>query len=161
MQLELEVAEAMAGAEQAEGRAQRALRLLCDAHGATAGHLYLVTPAGLQLAASYSTDAPDSELLTLAQAQLDHDLSSATRVTRVAGETSTTRVTHHANLWWTDTSGQPYEPRTLSCVVQGAPRCAGVAILKRSDTRKRANRMMQFSTALSAYLIASGETPGV
>jgi tetratricopeptide (TPR) repeat protein len=155
-QSELEVVEAMAGAEQSEGRAPRALRLLCEMHGVTAGHLYLAGKNGLRLAASYGTTPPDRDLLTIAQDRLSQDLSD-TGVTRVAGDTSTTRLTHDSGLCWTDPLGQPYEARLLSCVVEGVASCAGVAILKKSTARRRVNRLLQFTTALSVYLLVSGE----
>jgi hypothetical protein len=150
----------MAGAEHGEGRAQRALRLLCEVHGVTAGHLYLAGRDGLRLAASYGTPPPNSELLTIAQERLSQDLSD-TGVTRVAGDTSTTRLTHDSGQCWTDAYGQPYEARTLSGVVDGLACCAGVAILKTTTVRRRVNRLLQFTTALSVYLVASGEAQGL
>jgi tetratricopeptide (TPR) repeat protein len=159
-QLGSEVSRAMAGAELAEGRAQRALRLLCDSQGANAGHLYLATSTGLVLAASHGTVAPDEALRDLARERLESDMRHQVEVTRVDGDTSS-RFEHYTRAVWTDPLGQPFEPRILHCVQNGSPRCAGVAMLAQTPAPRRATRSAQFATALSAYLIDVGETPGV
>lgn len=155
-----EVSRAMAGAELAEGRAQRALRLLCDSQGATAGMLYLASAGGLRLAATHGTAPPDDALRDLARERLESDLRHQVDVTRVDGDTSS-RFEHYTRAVWTDPFGQPYEPRILHCVQNGTPRCAGVALLAQTPAPNKATRSAQFATALSAYLIDVGETPGI
>jgi hypothetical protein len=153
-QLNGEIAQAMAGAEHAEGRAQRALRLLCDSHGAFAGHLYLIGPDGLKLAASLGAKQADAALFAMAQERLEQDLRGA------GSSTSTTRGTVNTTAFWTDVNGRAYQPRLLSCVVDGVPLCAGVLILAQGRGRPRTKRLMQFTAALSAYLVQAGESIG-
>jgi hypothetical protein len=153
-QLNAEVTQAMVGAEQAEGVVPRALRLLCDSHGATAGHLYLVGPDGLQLAASYGSRAADASLLGMAQERLAQDVQGP------GSSTSTTRGTVHSGAVWTDRGGLSYQPRLLSCVVDGVALCAGIAVLAQGRIRPRSNRLMQFTAAVGAYLIQAGASRG-
>jgi hypothetical protein len=155
-----EISRAMAGAESAEGLAARALRLLCDHHGANAGHLYLVDEHGLRLAASLGADPPDEALRELAIERMQADLRNQENVTRVDGD-SGVRCEHDTRALWTDQHGQPFEPRILHCTQNGAPRCAGVALLAQTPLLRRATHSAQLTTVVSAYLINAGETSGI
>ena len=158
-QLGAEVTRAMHGAEQAEGRALRALRLLCDSHGADAGHLYLAGEHGLRWAASHGVPAPAPELLDAAFAQLHADLRQRADITRVSGDTHLRLGEARGAL--TDGEGRAFEPRILHCVRGGTPRCAGIALLARPQGAPRPTRPAQFASAIGAYLIDSGETVGI
>ncbi len=66
------VTETMKGAERAKERAERALRLLCNARAAPMGHLYLLGDRGIRLVASYGVEMPPEGLLEFIQALIDN-----------------------------------------------------------------------------------------
>ncbi|MEY4583246.1 MAG: hypothetical protein RL701_7949, partial [Pseudomonadota bacterium] len=158
--LEAEVSRAMSGAARAEGRSLRALRLLCENQGASAGHLLLVTDAGLRVAASYGVDPPDPALLAHAEQRMQSDLRQREDVTRVRGDTNT-RFELETRACWTDPQGRAFEARVLHCVQDGKPRCAGIALLLAPATSSSGLAFPHYASVLSAYLIRCGETSGL
>jgi hypothetical protein len=56
------IAEALNGVRDPDECAARALRLLCDAATTATGHLYLLGPDGVRLAASYPPSSPPGGL---------------------------------------------------------------------------------------------------
>jgi hypothetical protein len=122
-QLASEVTRAMAGSEAAEGRALRALRLLCEAHAAVAGHLYLASVEGVRLAATFGATAPDASLTLLTARHLQADLQQRADVTRVDND-SQPRLEPDARITFKDQDGHAFEPLVLHCNVAGSARCA-------------------------------------
>jgi hypothetical protein len=159
-QLASEVAQTMAGAEAAEGRPLRTLRLLCEAHAAIAGHLYLANDAGVRLAASYGTQAADESLSALTAQHLQTDLQQRADITRVDND-SQPRFEPDSRVAFKDVYGTSFEPLVLHCNVAGDPRCAGIAWLAREPVLQGSQRPAQFTSALSAYLIEQAETTGI
>jgi hypothetical protein len=158
--LAAEVTRAMAGAESAEGRAMRALRLLCESHGAVAGHLYLVNGHGLRIAASYETTPPEACLAELTTRHLESDLQQRADITRVDAD-SQPRFEPDSRLLWKDPSGLTFEPQILHGTFAGEARCAGIAWLATQALPHRNGRPAQFTSALSSYLLEQHETNGV
>jgi len=159
-QLNSEVAQAMAGAEAAEGLALRALRLLCEAHEAAAGHLYLADDRGVRLVASFAAVAPDDALAHVTAHHLQSDLQQRADVTRVDSN-SQPRLEPDARTHWKDGGDTAFEPLVLHCNVAGEARCAGVAWLARQHAPIRSRRPAQFTSALARYLIEQRETTGI
>ncbi|HMI89769.1 MAG TPA: hypothetical protein VK509_00320, partial [Polyangiales bacterium] len=56
------VTSALKSGDDAGERAAIALRLLCEAHAARGGHLYMMRESGLELSASLGADVPDQRL---------------------------------------------------------------------------------------------------
>lgn len=158
--LTTEVARAMDGAAQAEGRAQRALRLLCEHLGASSGHLLLADGQGLRAAASYCIEPLDPALLTLAYERLNADLRQREDVTRVRGDTNV-RFAADARGIGSDRQGHAFEPRVLHCVRESKPCCAGIALLVQPSAPLDTARSSQYANVLCAYLIDAGETKGL
>jgi len=157
------IARAMAGAELAEGRALRALRLMCESHGARAGYLLLVHGPQLNLSVSATygaSDPPTPELVSLAEQRLRAELRQCEDVTRVRGDTHL-HAEAESRMLWTDQHGQAFEHHVLHCYPSGKARCAGVLLLSRERHARPAPYAAQWTSALSAYLIDSGETPGL
>lgn len=159
-QLNSEVAQAMAGAAVAEGLALRALRLLCDAHGASAGHLYLADGLGVRLAASSSAQAPGDGLADVTAQHLHADLQQRADVTRVESD-SQPRLEPDSRTRWKDERDRAFEPLVLHCNVAGEARCAGVAWLAQRHAPLRSRQPAQFTSALARYLIEQRETAGI
>ncbi|MEY4582582.1 MAG: MalT-like region, partial [Pseudomonadota bacterium] len=65
------VLRTLTGATRSEERAQRSLQLICDLSGCASGHLYLVRPNGLQLAASVGSDPPHARASLQAAVQAE------------------------------------------------------------------------------------------
>jgi hypothetical protein len=159
-QLNSEVARAMDGAEAAEGRALRALRLLCEAHEAAAGHLYFADDHGVRLAASFAAVAPGAALAHMTAHHLQNDLQQRADVTRVDSNTQP-RLEPDARMQWKDGGDTAFEPLVLHCNVAGEARCAGVAWLARQQAPIRNRRPAQFTGALARHLIEQRETTGI
>jgi tetratricopeptide (TPR) repeat protein len=152
------IVDAMHGADSMKTRAQRALQLLCEARGASAGHLYLAAEAGLELVASSAIAAPDEALRQFVtqfwtQQIADGDLDTA--MSDGHGQSAPSA------LLWSDLHGIAYEPLLMSSLVGGVMLHAGVAMLMRSAQRTKAVNGTQLAAALGAFLIRSGDTLGV
>jgi hypothetical protein len=151
--------QAMREAGGASERAQRALQLLCASHGASAGHLFLLSERGLSLAASQGA-APDTdglrEYLHEYLAREHEEQSMATTDLTGASRTTITSRPH-----WTDLSGRILRPVVLTCTVAGTERHAGVAMLLLGVQRGREGSEATLATTLGSLLIESGDTPGL
>ncbi|HKU40524.1 MAG TPA: hypothetical protein VJR89_20330, partial [Polyangiales bacterium] len=121
------VLRAMAGAQHISERANRALRLLCDARGASGGHLYLKGPEGFALFASHVLSAPPEPLHMLAREYL---LKQQTR-TDMISEIATGDIESEEQDLGTSVriEGIQYDLMLLSCAVGGVGRVAGVAAI--------------------------------
>jgi hypothetical protein len=150
------VAKAMNGADTREVRAGRALQLLCDARGASAGHLYLAGQAGVELVASHACASPDDALQLFVTnfwaQQLADDAADVT--TQTGAESQAAPGTRD----FTDLRGTLYEPLLISGLLDGLPVHAGVAMLIPGARRMRSISGMQLTAAIAAHLIAARDT---
>jgi tetratricopeptide (TPR) repeat protein len=147
----------LVGTQNASERAERALRLLCEARDARSGHLYLYQPNGLELAASRGEHPPSSELLELAERFVARQLRADDYAT--AAETDDpTPVTASS---WLDTRGVTYQ-FLLLCGKRGPERlCAGVAVIDASINVGTERSTRPLLDEIASELLAHGDASGI
>jgi hypothetical protein len=147
----------LADAGTAEARTERALRLLCDARGASAGHLYLQTERGLVCVASLGEHPPDHALHDLAARVLEEValLSVEPDTTATASETAAPSTSDVVP--WTDSTAGRYRPLLLMGEIDGLELCAGVAMIEASDGTEVALGTRQLAEAIAEYLLRAGD----
>ena len=151
------VTEALGGADGREARSAMALGLLCDAHGAGGGHLYLVGESGLDLAATVAAEAPDS-LESLVASFWSERVEEPEMPTAFVVDAPGMPTT--ANLW-TDSRGTAYQPVPISCVVEGVSLHVGVAVLIPGAAKARNINAADVTSTIGKYLIQCGDARGV
>jgi hypothetical protein len=148
------VEQKMLGAEDADERAYRALRLLCDARLATAGHLFLLSKEGLSLRASHHADRPEPSLVVQVETFLVAEARADEAATAVASSQGVS--TGRASAYWID-GGVPYQPVVLTGTIDGVSRPVGVLAVQVGE-----RPLTQISTALlfdvvGTYLATAGD----
>jgi hypothetical protein len=137
----------------AEDVAAQALTLVCEARGATAGHLYLTSESGLRLAASYGPVQPEDTLLAFVAEYFARELQDQESATSViAAGVGLEAATATA---WTDAYGLSYEPVPITSLVAGERVYAGVAVLC-ANARTRRDPDLKFVTEVGGYLLHAG-----
>ncbi|HKU41203.1 MAG TPA: AAA family ATPase [Polyangiales bacterium] len=145
------VLRSMAGSSEPRERAHRGLRVVCDARGARGGHLYLVTPRGVELAASQALPPPPSQLSDLVREFLvrekERSETLTVMVTGAVAEDDAIDTTVHLG---TDS----YELALLSSVSGGEGKVAGVIALALEERRLRGAKHEQLLSQIAAQLLA-------
>jgi hypothetical protein len=153
------VDELLRDASNAQERAARALRLLCEDRAARSGFLYLVGDAGLSLAASLGFAAPPVGLLEYLQEYFDREVSQSSDDTAALTDAQmASALTARASF--RDGSGIDHHPVLMASLADGVSRYAGVAAFVECDGPERPAGDASLVAALSAHLIRSGDTLG-
>ena len=107
------------------GRARAALALICAAHAAERGHLYVHSARGLARVASLGADAqiPEPELVR-------QFMTRATEHAAELDDMATDELTAEAPIETIELGATRYEPLLLSCVIGEETRVAGVALVE-------------------------------
>jgi hypothetical protein len=148
----------MGGQRSAEERSQVALQMICATYAASAGHLYLFSPAGLMLSASHGGEAVAPQLAERVSDFIGVERERAGQMDEMAtGEllddaplTTTVRV-----------AGHDYELLPLRCVVDAAGLLAGVAVVATNPNLQRTHRQLDLLHALASTLIQTGDSSGL
>ena len=148
------IAHTLAGATNAEQRAERALRLLCDAHNARAGHLYLRGEDGLERVASLGESASDQGLDEFVRRHAQEQLASSEFATIVVGNDGSQTT---ATVCWTDPAGIPHMPLLLMAEVDGVKQCAGALALELGPSAALPLRSQHLLDAAGEYLLRAGD----
>jgi len=157
------VTRALQGVESVEERAERALALLCEEWGSSAGYLYLYADqssgeARLRLVASRGLDAPPPGLLEFLNAELTREVVDQPTMTVDLGPglpgTACARV-------FTDAAGKSYDSLRLICVFEGLTRQAGVAVFADNDHVPASATITMTAAALGSHLIKCGDALGL
>jgi serine/threonine-protein kinase len=153
------VTEALKGADGVNARTSMALSLLCEAHAASGGHLYVMGESGLGLAASFAADPPDDRLEPFLinfwqQHLLEPDMPTAFVPEGGPAAVSTASL-------WTDSRGTLYQPVLISCMVDGATMHVGIAVLIPGEAPERKLNAPEITTTIATYLLRSGDARGV
>jgi hypothetical protein len=148
------VLRAMQGAQTPEDRAGRALRLLCEAHAAGIGHLFLRSSGAFILRASHPGAAPPEGLRLLAhefmlQQQSKTDMISDIATGDLEEEQSSARL---ANV-----DGISYKLLLLSCAVGGAGRMAGVAAVAEGTESASHPSQAILLSSLATHFVQAGD----
>jgi len=148
------VLRAMHGAQDAEDRAVRALRLLCETRGSGTGHLFLNRREGFKLVASHPAAAPPEGLCVLAQEFL---LKQQQRTDMISDIVTGGLEEEGLQLPIARVDGATYELTLLSCAVAGSARVAGVAaVMPGSEPVGNASQALLLST-LATHFVQAGD----
>lgn len=140
------------GAANRRERAQRALALLCEAHAASSGHLYLSTPSGLELAASFGAGEPAPELQQHVTRYVHEQLDADDHATVIEPEGTCSRGAGQC-----DVRGLPYVTVLLLAEVEGVRLCAGAAVLETGARAFEPRRGHALHEALGDHLLREGD----
>jgi len=148
------IVTAMQGAHDRSARAERALRLLCDARGTRAGYLYLAGDERLQLAASSSGGVPDDILQRLVSdfwSQLESDTEPDTEMMVSEDQTQHLQV-------WRDRQGTAYQPLLLNGRLNGNGVVAGLAVLASDMPANDGDMSQPLASELASFLLHAGDS---
>ncbi|HKU38517.1 MAG TPA: protein kinase [Polyangiales bacterium] len=152
------VTRSLSGNRSSDERTQIALQMICAAHGARSGHLFLLTPAGPVLRASQGAAAPTAELAHTVSGYVADKQQQAEELDDMAtGLLSEDSVLSAV----VRVAGGSYELLPLSCVVDASSTLAGIAAIEVGEARARNDKQAQLLTALAASLLQSGDSHGL
>mgnify|MGYP003444457434 FL=1 len=152
------ITRSMAGSRSAEERTQLALQMICAAHAASVGHLYLLTAAGLVLRASQGADSPAPELA----GQVSRYVSDKQQRSDDLEEMVTGELAQEEQLTsLIRTEGLSYELLPLACVIDAVSTLAGVAVVEVSQARIRNEKQSQLLSALAMSMLQAGDCDGL
>jgi hypothetical protein len=157
--METSITEAMSGADTPRARAELGLTMVCEAHAARGGHLYVMRDGRLELAASLGAELPDDEL----QPQLEdfcHQHLSAPDMPTTFAPNGQPPPASSTGLF-TDAAGTTFQPIAIQCVVDGAALLAGVAALLPGQARSARSDAIHIVALVGSYLIRAGDAHGV
>jgi hypothetical protein len=152
------ITRSMAEHRGSDDRTQLALKMICAAHAATVGHLYLITPAGLVLRASHGAESPARELADRVSSYVSDKLHAADEMDdMVTGDlpdddTLTSLV---------QVAGGSYELLPLGCAIDATSMLAGVAVVRVDQTYTRNQKQAQLLNALATSLLQTGDSEGM
>jgi hypothetical protein len=151
------VTRGLAGQRSAQERAQIALQMICAAHDASAGHLYVIAASGLVLGASHGADTPTLQLAELVrQYAVQEQHREGAMDEMVTGELES-ELTLAPTV---QVGAVRYELLPLNSVVDGVSTLAGVAALPAKDARVRSEKQLRLLDALATHLLQSGDSSG-
>jgi tetratricopeptide (TPR) repeat protein len=149
------VTQAMKGADGAKQRAERALRLLCNARAAESGYLFLFGDRGVRLAASQGPRAPDG-LESFIDEYVRRELDESDVATEfVDGDSEPDERT----MVFNDSRGATYYPLFLTATMDGATCYAGVFAVALTAAPKALDA--ELAVALGSHFIQSGDTRAI
>jgi hypothetical protein len=152
------ITRSMAGSRSADERTQLALQMICASHGSKAGHLYLMTPAGLLLRASHGEDTPAPELAERVTSYVAEKQQRAGEMDdMVTGDLPDEDVLTSLIR----SGGASHELLPLGCVIDAASTLAGIAVIEVSQARIRNERQSQLLNAIATNLLQSGDSQGL
>jgi hypothetical protein len=148
--------DAITGTQSAGDRAERALRLLCEARGARSGYLYLCQPGGFELAASRGGSTPDAELPKLLARVVAQQVKADECATMI--ETADSPLTTSR---WLDSMGITHHFTLLMSETRGARVCVGVAVIEWSVHTTSTAGERHLLTEIADELLRVGDASGV
>jgi tetratricopeptide (TPR) repeat protein len=147
------VVHTLAGAGSAQDRAERLLRVLCEAQGAHVGHLYVYAANGLERVASRGPSATDGALDEFVRGYVEQQLDAASFASRVV-------TSEDARSTWIGPTHNALMPLLLMAEVDGEKRCIGAVLLEASGAGATALtlRTQHVLDAVAEYLLRAGDT---
>jgi hypothetical protein len=158
--LERSVKLALFDARDANERAMRALRLICDSRTAHVAHCYLLRGSELELVATFGPDEPPAalgvrarEFLRVEESRAETKTVAATSVVSAAESQAESGAERLLRL-----GDELYELMALTCVVDGAGICVGVIALPLAPgaAPARRARQTQMLSAIASQFVAAG-----
>jgi hypothetical protein len=157
-QLMTVITRSMAEHRGSDERTQLALKMICAAHAASVGHLYLITPAGLVLRASQGVESPAPELAERVSNYVSEKLHDADEMDdMVTGDLPD----DDALTSLVQASGGSYELLPLGCAIDATSTLAGVAVVRVDEAHARNQKQAQLLNALATSLLQTGDSQGM
>jgi hypothetical protein len=151
---------AMRSATSAEERAERALRLVCQATGARAGELHLIAETGLHVRAVLGNPAQTDAYRDLARQCLEQAQAadgSATQFASDSVQTSSSTASHLTSL----TNPVLQRAILLTGESEDVAYHAAVVVLDDSSRAVTTREQHELLRAVATYLLSVGDTAGV
>ena len=148
------VFETMTGATDRRERAQRALRVLCEPRGAHVGHLYMLAPRGIALAASQGATQPPDGLRDFLERYLLVEQQQCEGATAVVSEG---QADSFMESCWSDPLGQVHQPVVLTGTLAGTVKPIGIVSFVIDGNQARPANEAELCSAVAAYLIGAGD----
>jgi hypothetical protein len=149
------VTRSMGGHRSADERTQIALQMICAAHAARVGHLFMLTPAGPVLRASHGASAPAVVL----QDRVTAFVTENQRHTQDLDDTVTGALEDEAALDLSVCSeDRRYELLPLSCVVEATSVLVGIAVIETAEDRGRSEQQAQLLRVLATSLLQTADS---
>jgi hypothetical protein len=136
-------------------RAQYALRLLCNAHAAKHGHLYLVRDASLVCAASCEANAPSPALDAQVRGFWNVQLDDADMPTAFV-PTNAWLPSSSGPTLWTDLDGTSFRTLILHCTIEGSFQQVGVLVVASDVSVSSDVNAAELTTTIAAHLVQTG-----
>jgi hypothetical protein len=152
------VTRSMAEQSSADERARFALQIICAAHAAREGYLFVVTPAGPVLRASHGGSTPPTEVTERVSAYVAEQLQLAEQLDDMATSIVAADATLPATL---QVRGRSHELLPLSCVVEATSILAGIAVIEIPPGHRHNEQQAQLIRALAAGLLQAGDSQGI
>ena len=152
------VTRRMGANRSAEERTQLALQMICAAHAARAGFLFLITPAGPVLRASHGGVTPPAELGQRVSDYVSEKQQEAEALDDMETDALATRGTQVSLV---EIAGRRHELLPLGCVVKATSVLAGVAVIELPDDHQRSEQQAQLLHVLASSLVHAGDTEGL
>jgi hypothetical protein len=152
------VTRSMAEHSSSDERARFALQIICAAHAAREGYLFLLTPAGPVLRASQGGSAPPADVTERVSAYVAEQLQFAEQLDDAATSIAAAEATLSATL---QVRGCRHELLPLSCVVEATSVLAGVAVIEIPPGHRHSEQQAQLMHALAAGLLQAGDSQGM
>ncbi|HKP61056.1 MAG TPA: protein kinase [Polyangiales bacterium] len=152
------ITRSMAGSRSSDERTQLALQMICASHAARAGHLYLISPAGLLLRASHGQKEPAPELAAHVS---DYVTEKQQRAIDMDDMVTGDLPQDDALTSLIQASGTSYELLPLGCVTDATSTLAGIAVVEVNNARIRNERQAQLLNAIATSLLQSGDSQGL
>jgi hypothetical protein len=151
------VLQSMAGRRHTNERAHAALQLICSAHNAPSGHLYLASPAGVTRCASHGDGPPPIDLGELsAFIARAHDRASAMD-DMTTGDLAEEEGDARSTVLVGDTQ---YELLPLTCVLGERNEIAGLVAVACGSEPLETSRSVQLLQILAQYFLQVGDSTG-
>jgi tetratricopeptide (TPR) repeat protein len=145
--------------ENSDERARQALQMLCEAHGGTAGHLYVMRKQGLVHAASHAALSPSAMLTASVMGFWNDQLESGDMATAFVSDDGSHEVSLHAS--WTDSADTSWRPVLLQCMAADAHRHVGVLVVTAARSVTSPMSASEAAVAVAEYFIRTGVAIGV
>ncbi|HEX4477063.1 MAG TPA: protein kinase, partial [Polyangiaceae bacterium] len=149
------IARTMAGADDRRTRCAHALRLLCEAHGVTSGHLYLFEGGRASRAASEGANPPTEPFDDAVRAWLARELAESEVATRLTNEMP--ELETRSSNEFRDENGNRQSAVLLVVADGTSSSCVGVAVFAKERHAARAAVDSNLLATVGAHLVKSGD----
>ncbi|HKP58702.1 MAG TPA: protein kinase [Polyangiales bacterium] len=152
------VSRSLAEHRSTEERARFALQMICAAHVAREGYLFLLTPAGPVLRAVQGDSTPPAEVAERVSAYVAEQQHLAEQLDEIETNAGGGEATLPATI---QVQGRSHELLPLNCVIESTSVLAGVAVVEIPPGPRQNSPQAPLMQALAAGLLQAGDSHGL